>query len=205
MTYADRVTISRRDRKKNATRERLITEAARLFGAQGFDETTTTEIAEAADVAQRTLFRHFPTKEAVLFGDMVELRFELREALEARPADEPVLEAVRQAVLALADDHQRHAQRRRLQFGLAASVPSVSAYSRAVVQASWEREIIRAAAHRLDVDPVLDPRPEIIAGAAMSALRVATRQWTASSVDTDFVLLADRALRATGDLGSVAH
>lgn len=195
----------RRDRKKTATRERLIAEAARLFETKGFDETTTTEIAEAADVAQRTLFRHFPTKEAVLFGDMVDLRIELREALATRPDDEPVLEAVRQAVLALADDHQRHAERRRLQFRLAATVASVSAYSRAVVQASWEREIIRAAAARLGVDPVDDPRPEIIAGAAMSALRVATRQWTARAADTDFVALADAALAATGDLGPTAH
>lgn len=194
--------LGRRDRKKNATRERLITEAARLFGSQGFDETTTTEIAEAADVAQRTLFRHFPTKEAVLFGDMVDLRLELRDALADRPADEPVLEAVRQAVLALADDHQRHADRRRLQFGLAATVPSVSAYSRAVVQASWEREIIHAVATRLGVDPVDDPRPEIIAGAALSALRVATRQWTAGPATVDFLGLADTALAATGDLGS---
>ena len=197
--------IGRRDRKKNATRERLIAEGARLFETKGFDETTTTEIAEAADVAQRTLFRHFPTKEAVLFGDMVDLRFALRDALAERPATEPVLEAVRQAVLALADDHQRHADRRRLQFALAASVPSVSAYSRAVVQASWEREINRAVADRLGVDPVDDPRPEIIAGAAMSALRVATRQWTAGPATVDFLELADAALAATGDLGTTAQ
>lgn len=188
--------VGRRDRKKNDTRDRLINEAARLFEAKGFDETTTTEIAEAADVAQRTLFRHFPTKEAVLFGDMVDLRFELRDALADRPADESVHEAVRQSMLALADDHQRHAARRRVQFALAAAVPSISAYSRAVVQASWEREIITAVAERLAVDPIDDPRPEILAGAAMSALRVATRQWTAGGGSDDFVELADRSLRA---------
>jgi AcrR family transcriptional regulator len=192
--------LGRRDRKKNDTRDRLINEAARLFESNGFDETTTTEIAEAADVAQRTLFRHFPTKEALLFGDMVDLRFELRDALDARPKGESVIEAVRQAMLALADDHQRHADRRRVQFALAAAVPSVSAYSRSVVQASWEREIISAAASRLDVDPVHDPRPEILAGASMSALRVATRQWTAAGGRGDFVELADRAMQAITDI-----
>ncbi len=192
--------LGRRDRKKNDTRDRLINEAARLFEANGFDETTTAEIADAADVAQRTLFRHFPTKEAVLFGDMVDLRHELHDALAARPDDEPVVEAVRQAVLALADDHMRHAQRRRVQFRLAAAVPSVSAYSRAVVQTGWEREIIAAAAARLGVDPITDPRPEILAGAAMSALRVATRQWTAGPATADFVDLADQALRAIAEI-----
>jgi len=192
--------LGRRDRKKHDTRDRLINEAARLFEANGFDQTTTTEIAEAADVAQRTLFRHFPTKEAVLFGDMVDLRFELRDALAARPEGEPVIEVVRQAMLALADDHQRHADRRRVQFALAAAVPSISAYSRSVVQASWEREIITAVADRLGVDPVDDPRPEILAGAAMSALRVATRQWTAAGAGDNFVGLADRALQTITDL-----
>jgi AcrR family transcriptional regulator len=190
----------RRDRKKRQTRERLIDTAAELFASAGFNETTTTDIAEAADVAQRTLFRHFPTKEAVLYGDMDDLRVALSDALRSRPADEPVLEVVRRAVLSLADDHQRNAERRLLQARLAATVSSVSAYSRAVVQASWEREIIAAVADRLSTDPVTDPRPEIIAGAAMSALRVAMRQWTADGGRADFVELADTALRAIADL-----
>jgi AcrR family transcriptional regulator len=193
------VVPERRDRKKNATRERLINEAARLIAANGFSETTTTQIADAADVAQRTLFRHFPTKEAVLFGDMDDLRLELRDALTDRPADEPILDVVREAALALADDHQRNADRRRVQFAVAAAVPSVSAYSRAVVQTSWEREIIEAVATRLTVDPVEDPRPEIIAGAALSALRVATRQWAADP-SADFIKLVDNALHAIRDL-----
>jgi AcrR family transcriptional regulator len=201
MTAADEVE-GRRSRKKRETRERLIDAAASLFATTGFAETTTVDIAESADVAQRTLFRHFPTKEALLYGDMDDLRLALRAALESRPVDEPVLEVVRRAVLSLADDHQRNADRRLLQARLAAAVPSVSAYSRAVVQASWEREIIAAVALRLDTDPIADPRPEIIAGAAMSALRVAIRQWTAGGGRSSFVELADTALRAIADLAS---
>lgn len=39
-----------------------------LFSAQGYDETTTDEISEAAGVSPRTFFRYFPTKESVLFS-----------------------------------------------------------------------------------------------------------------------------------------
>ncbi|MEZ5228489.1 MAG: TetR/AcrR family transcriptional regulator [Acidimicrobiales bacterium] len=190
----------RRDRKKRLTRDGLIEAAAELFATTGFDETTTNDIAEAADVSQRTLFRHFPTKEALLYGDMDELKLELRRAFAERPADEAILDVVRHAMLTVAADFDTNRERRLLQVRLAAATPSVSAHSRAVVQAQWEREIIAAVAARLGVDPVADPRPEIIAGAAMSAIRVATRQWTAGGGTDDFTDLADGALSAIADL-----
>lgn len=171
----------RRERKKQRTRDDLMRHAARLFAANGFDETTTEDIAEAADLSQRTFFRHFSSKEAVLYGDMEDLRLRVQEALVERPAGEPAVEAVRQAIMALADDYEADRDHRLLQAKLAAAYPSVSAYSRAVVQAEWERELIVAIAERLGVDPAVDPRPEIVAGAAMSALRVSIRRWTRSN------------------------
>lgn len=169
-----------------------------LFQANGFDETTTSDIAERADVSQRTLFRHFPTKEALLYGDMDDLLLELRDALAARPIAEPVLASIRGAMLSLSDNFERNRDQRLLQARLAATYPSVSGHSRAIVQAQWEREIIAAVATKLDVDPMVDPRPEVLAGATMSAIRIATRQWTAGEGDVDFVSLVVRALDVIG-------
>ena len=194
----------RRERKKRATRDELIAHAARLFDANGFDETTTEQIAEAADVSQRTFFRHFPSKEAVLYADMDEQRRRVHDALLDRPADEPVLEAVRHAIMSLADHFQDDRELRFLQARMAAAYPTVSAYSRAVVQAQWERELIAAIAVRLDVDPLHDPRPEIIAGAAMSALRASTRRWTSSDGSEDFPDLVSEALDAMSWIGTLA-
>lgn len=193
----------RRSRKKSRTRTDLMEAGATLFARNGFDETTTTDIAELADVSQRTLFRHFPTKESLLYGDMDELRLELRDALAGRPADEPVLASVQGAMLSLADNFERNRDRRLLQGRLAATYPAVSAYSRATVQSQWEREIITATADRLRVDPLVDPRPEIIAGATMSAIRIATRQWTASNGKADYLTLIVRALEAIGTIGDL--
>lgn len=197
------VEVSRRSRKKSKTRTDLMEAGAELFAANGFDETTTSDIAELADVSQRTLFRHFPTKEALLYGDMDELRLELRDSLAARPAGEPMLASIRGAMLSLADNFLRNQERRLLQAKLAASYPAVSAYSRAIVQAEWEREIIAAAATHLGVDPVIDPRPEILAGATMSAIRIATRQWTVSGGKADYLELIVDALDAIGELATL--
>lgn len=191
---------SRRSRKKQDTRNRLIAAADLLFERQGYEDTTTSDIAEAADVAQRTLFRHFPSKEALLYAELDDARFVLRDALVARPADEPVLTAVRAAMGDLGNMITANPARRLLEARLAATTPAVSGYFRAVVQAGWERELIVAIADRLDVDPMQDPRPEVLAGAAMSACRVATRQWTVAKGKVDYVELADRALAAIASL-----
>lgn len=195
----------RRERKKRRTRDDLMQHAARLFAANGFDETTTEDIAEAADLSQRTFFRHFTSKEAVLYGDMEELRLRVRAALAERPPDEPAIHAVREAILTLADDYREDRDHRFLQAKLAAAYPAVSAYSRAVVQAEWEKELIDAVADRLGADPIDDPRPEILAGAAMSALRVSIRRWALSEGRDDLPRLVSEAFDALASLSELAR
>jgi AcrR family transcriptional regulator len=58
--------LSRRERKKMETRQRLMESAFRLFRDHGYDGTTVEQIAEAADVAKGTFFNYFETKEAIL-------------------------------------------------------------------------------------------------------------------------------------------
>jgi AcrR family transcriptional regulator len=59
-------TRSRRERKKQETRQRLLECAWQLFQERGYDDTTVEEVTEAADVAKGTLFNYFATKEALL-------------------------------------------------------------------------------------------------------------------------------------------
>lgn len=59
----------RRERRRLRTAHALQAAALELFERQGFDATSTDEIAAAADVSPRTFFRYFPTKESVAFFD----------------------------------------------------------------------------------------------------------------------------------------
>jgi AcrR family transcriptional regulator len=73
------VVEGRRERKKREVRERIYQAARQLFQAHGFEATTVEQIAEAADVAQATLFNHFQSKGALLR----EMTGEVFEEIEA--------------------------------------------------------------------------------------------------------------------------
>jgi AcrR family transcriptional regulator len=60
------VEISRRERKKEETRQRIFEAAVRLFRDQGFDGTTVDDITERADVGKGTFFNYFPRKDSIL-------------------------------------------------------------------------------------------------------------------------------------------
>ena len=83
---------SRRERKKDETRERIVEAAIRLFTEKGFESTTVDEIATHADVAKGTFFNYFPRKEAVLdaLGEqMVQAMGEVTRGLLAQPGTAP--------------------------------------------------------------------------------------------------------------------
>jgi AcrR family transcriptional regulator len=52
--------------EKTATRRRIVEAAIDLFRSQGFDATTTRDIARSAEIATGTLFNYFDTKEAIV-------------------------------------------------------------------------------------------------------------------------------------------
>ena len=68
----------------------------RLFAERGYEQTTVEDIADEADVAVRTFFRYFGSKQDVLFGEVVTDRVErMRTELAARPREEAPLDSIR--------------------------------------------------------------------------------------------------------------
>ena len=77
-----------RERKKQKTRESIQREAMRLFGMQGYEQTTIEQIASAVEISPSTFFNYFPTKEDVVLYDAYDPV--LASLLLERPADEPL-------------------------------------------------------------------------------------------------------------------
>ena len=80
-----------RDLKAQETRDRITETALQLFVRRGYAETTIDQIAEEAGVNRRTVFRHFATKEAILFDHIAVKRDFVIRRLQARPSSEPIL------------------------------------------------------------------------------------------------------------------
>src|SRR5687767_7358585 len=84
-----------RARKKRAARESIAATARRLFAERGFDTVTVAEVAAAADVSEKTVFNHFPTKEDLAFADREQGLMQLVANIRERPAGTPVIDVFR--------------------------------------------------------------------------------------------------------------
>ncbi|MFJ7152084.1 TetR/AcrR family transcriptional regulator [Streptomyces sp. NPDC100445] len=117
----------RRERKKAATRKAIADAALRLFLERGYDDVGIREIADAADVSTATLFKHFPSKEALVFDLDADRETGLLDAVRRRPAGRPVLAALREYVLAGTAVYQDAEMERFLE--LIRSTPALSEYA----------------------------------------------------------------------------
>jgi len=93
-----------RELKKTRTRQLIASTAAELFARSGFDQVTVDEIAQAAQVSKKTVFNYFPTKEDLVFDHAEERETSLLAAVRSRADGVTVLEALRAALLAQADN-----------------------------------------------------------------------------------------------------
>lgn len=96
----DGMAVGRRERKKAATRAAILDAATALFLERGFDEVSVREIADQADVSPKTVFTHFPQKEALVFGDEDERHERLVAAVRDRPPGSSISDALKAHYLA---------------------------------------------------------------------------------------------------------
>jgi len=189
-------------RRRRRVRTKLLvqTEALRLFGAKGYQQTSVDEIANAAAISARTFFRYFPSKEDVVLWDEYD-ELTPQELWQVGPGEEPFTQLARRirelTAQAYRDDPQRLLARTRLSL----TVPEIRA--RFV-----ERQLALLGPHVAPLGEALGLREDDLSlamtvAAIYAAFLVAAHRWQRDDGRADLLALIDDALAALAD--SAAH
>lgn len=162
--------------RPRATSHAAIEAAAfRLFAEHGFDSTTIDDIATAVGIGRRTLFRYFPSKNDIPWGQFDKGLSHLRSNLVAGGSGVPVLDAVHHAVMEFNRFDEAALPQHRQRMALLLTTPTLQAHS-VLRYAEWRRVIAEFAAVRygLDSDNFL---PRTIGHVSLALSLSAYEQW----------------------------
>ncbi len=181
-----------RGRRPSTSREALARAALDLFAARGYDDTTVDDIAGAVGVSRRTFFRYFDSKRDVVWGEFDAELARLDAELRGAPADEPMMDVLRRAVVATNRFGAGELGELRIRISLISTVPSLIAHS-AVRYAEWCDVVAAFAARRTGGAPE-DLGPQTLARSALGAATAAFTYWARGGAD-DLAGQVDRAFR----------
>ncbi len=164
-------------RRRSTTTDHISNVAIDLFAARGFDEVSVDDVAEAAGIARRTLFRYYPSKNALPWGDFDAHLDHMRSLLNELDPGVPIGEALRTALLAFnsfdAQETARHRQRMRVILETAA----LQAYSM-TMYAGWRTVVAAFVAQRVGAK-VEDIVPQTVAWTMLGVALSAYEHWLA--------------------------
>ncbi|MGL4744863.1 MAG: TetR family transcriptional regulator, partial [Dermatophilaceae bacterium] len=151
-------------------RQRIYDEAVRLFADRGYGATTVADIAEAADIAPRTFFTYFPTKEALLFERLDVLVTRLEQVLADRPHRGTALEELWFAIQAAFAEGMWWDDRHDAVLTDAMTATARATSYGLTLEARMTDALAAAVARDLNVDST-DFAPRVIAAAALAGLQ----------------------------------
>lgn len=195
---ADSEPVPIRERTRRIAQTELTTVAQDLFLAQGYDGTTVDQIAAAAGMSKRTFFRYFPSKDDLVIGKYDLFADRLAEAMDDRPADEPVWDSLRRVFDITLDYVQDDRQRARndAMDQIVRSTPQLNARYLEKMQCVQALLIGRVADRLGGRFSARDLQPAAIVGAAFACMQVARSAWLASDRSRPFGDYLDDAMSA---------
>jgi TetR/AcrR family transcriptional regulator, regulator of mycofactocin system len=179
-------------RRRVTSQAELEQTAFGLFAAHGFDATTVDEIAAAAGIGRRTFFRYFPSKNDIPWGAFESELERMRIMLKACPAQVPLMEAIRVALIDFNQVAPEQVPLHRRRMELILRVPTLLAHSTLRFTA-WRAVVAEFVAERCDQRPD-ELAPQTIAHAVLGVAIAAYEHWLDDPA-ADLGALLDDAMR----------
>lgn len=166
---------SPRGRPPSTSRDQVARTALALFVAQGFEKTTLADVAAAVGIGRRTLFRYFPSKNDMVWGNFEIVLDRLRAGLADPAPGESTIDTLARAAVASNHYEGEALDDLRLRMTLITSVPALQAHSM-VRYAEWRQVVAEFVAQRLDQQPD-DLLPVLVGHMALGASMAAFVRW----------------------------
>jgi TetR/AcrR family transcriptional regulator, regulator of mycofactocin system len=166
---------SRVGRRRSTTPEHITDVALELFTARGFAEVSVDDVAHAAGIARRTLFRYYASKNAILWGDFGAHLAHLQELLDNVDPRVAMGEALRAALLAFNMFDECETVRHRQRMRVILETAELQAYSM-TMYAGWREVMAGFIAARLGLKTT-DPIPQTVAWTMLGVALSAYEQW----------------------------
>ena len=141
---------SRVGRRRSTTPEHITDVAIELFTARGFADVSVDDVALAAGIARRTLFRYYASKNAILWGDFGTHLAHLQDLLDNVGPQVRLAEALRAALLAFNTFDERETARHRKRMRVILQSIELQDYSM-TMYAGWREVMAGFVARRLGV------------------------------------------------------
>ena len=185
--------FSRREERRRQTQDALIDAAMRLLSEKGFNKTTTDEIAAAAGISRRTLFRHFPAKADLVTAWTQQMTDVLTRRVNACPAD-MLPQAVIQVALEAVVPYMAKTKEEALAFvRLIERTPELRSVS-LNKYACWEDSLAAALEQRMSKSGDRALAARVAARSGIAAFRTAVDEWISVKGRTDLVVLIQRVI-----------
>ena len=185
-------TSPRIGRAPATTHGELSTIALELFLERGYDETTVDDIAAAAGIGRRTLFRYFPSKNDLPWGDFDALLAMMRRHLADLRPEVPVMQALRDAIIEFNRFPPEQMALHRERMRLLLEVPALVAHS-SLRYRDWRAAVAEYVARRGGGD-ANDLEPQAVAWACLGLCLAAYQEWLRHESE-DLLVLIDRAFQ----------
>jgi len=164
-------------RRRSTTREQITDVAIDLFAGRGFSEVSVDDVAGAAGIARRTLFRYYASKNAIPWGDFDAHLQQLRELLDRTDPAAPLGDALRAALLAFNTFDEGETARHRRRMRVILQTDELQAYSM-TMYAGWRSVIAEFVARRAGLAPA-DLVPQTFAWTLLGVALSAYEHWLA--------------------------
>jgi TetR/AcrR family transcriptional regulator, regulator of mycofactocin system len=188
-------------RRPSTTQDHITAVALDLFAARGFDEVSVADVAAAAGIARRTLFRYYPSKNAIPWGDFDAHLGHLRDLLDAVPDDAPVGASLRSALLGFNSFSEAETARHRTRMRVILETAALQAHSM-TMYAGWRAVVAEFVARRIGAKAG-DLVPQTVAWTLLGVALSAYGHWLGDESVSLAEALGDAFDAVAGGLGHV--